>query len=64
MEEILYLVYSASSSGWLSNGMYTSDMKQATRMSRESAIQLCRIHKEKAGYAAIPVRLEDMEEVQ
>lgn len=60
----LYLVYSARSQGWITNsGQYNSDMKEARRMPRATAILLCRTHKQKAGYAAIPVRLADMEEV-
>jgi hypothetical protein len=60
----MYLLWSGKMQGWLSTaGNYVSDMEQALRTDRETALGYCRKHKSQAGYQLLPVALADLEAV-
>lgn len=60
-----HYVWSIKLSAWWGRGSaYTSDMKQAKPYTHAEAIEFCRKHVAlDGGLAAVPVRIEDIEEL-
>lgn len=57
----MYILWSGRLQGWLTRGStYSSDQAEARRFPRDEAIEMCKRHKQQAGYGLLPVREEDL----
>jgi hypothetical protein len=57
----MYLLYSTRNNGWLTrSSTYSTDLIEAVRHERETALAMVKRHKEQAGYPLLPIREEDL----
>ena len=58
-----YYIYLTERQGWVAPSGTSTDIKQATRFSRKTAIELSHKRFSEAGVGALPVLCDDMQEV-